>query len=95
VVFWLDDISAKDKKLSYLVVVFCFGDISAEDDDPKVANPSSPIMQGDPVSIEDAAGDTCRQKNKTFLKGGQNDKNSKKKSLRQNYSEKYLRRITS
>jgi hypothetical protein len=46
------------------VVVFCFGDISAEDDDPKVANPSSPIMQGDPVSIEDAAGDTCRQKKK-------------------------------
>jgi hypothetical protein len=67
VVFWLDDISAKDKKVSYLVVVFCFGDISAEDDDPKVANPSSPIMQGDPVSIEDAAGDTYRQKNKNIF----------------------------
>jgi hypothetical protein len=28
------------------------------------------------------------KKTKTFLKGGQNDKNSFKKSLRQNYSEK-------
>ncbi len=52
-------------------MVFCFGDISAEDDDPKVANPSSPIMQGDPVSIEEAAGDTCRQKTNTFLRGSQ------------------------
>jgi hypothetical protein len=40
------------------VVVFCFGDISADDDDPKAARPSSPSMHGDPVSIEEAAGDT-------------------------------------
>ena len=43
---------------AYLVVVFCFGDISADDDEPKAGKPSSPTMQGEPVSIEEASGDT-------------------------------------
>ena len=44
--------------ISHLDVCFCLGDISADDDDPKAALASSPIMQGEPVSIEEAPGET-------------------------------------
>ncbi len=45
----------------YLVVVFCLGDISADEDDPlKAADPSSPNIQGEPVSIEEVPGETWR-----------------------------------
>jgi len=42
------------------VVVFCLGDISADEDEPlkAAADPSSPNMQGEPVSIEEVPGET-------------------------------------
>ncbi len=42
------------------MVVFCLGDISADEDEPlkAAADPSSPNMQGEPVSIEEVPGET-------------------------------------
>jgi hypothetical protein len=63
------NVTSKTSKFFYLVVVFCLGDISADEDDPlKAADPSSPNIQGEPVSIEEVPGETWSGKHTCYIK---------------------------